>query len=152
MGGWDWSARLHTETLTWVDPDTRSAAIAYHQLGMLAEARGDYAAAEDWYRRSLTIRERLGDQAGTATSYGQLGLLYVQLGRVEEAVPFTLAALAFFAQAGSPNTALCVRSLTEQRRSLGDDRFTAILTNHLDPDSVQTILNATAATPGDPST
>jgi tetratricopeptide (TPR) repeat protein len=47
----------------------------YHQLGMLAQDRGDYAAAQAGYQRALTISERLGNQAGMAAGYGQLGLL-----------------------------------------------------------------------------
>jgi tetratricopeptide (TPR) repeat protein len=42
---------------------------------MLAQERGEYAEAERGYRRALEINERLGDQAGTATSYSQLGIL-----------------------------------------------------------------------------
>jgi tetratricopeptide (TPR) repeat protein len=45
----------------------------YHQLGMVAQDRGDLAAAEDWYRKSLAIDEALGDQRGLASSYHQLG-------------------------------------------------------------------------------
>jgi hypothetical protein len=32
-------------------------AVAYHHLGMVAQNRGDLAAAEDWYRKSVSIRE-----------------------------------------------------------------------------------------------
>ncbi|MGI5241655.1 tetratricopeptide repeat protein [Dactylosporangium sp. CA-139066] len=45
----------------------------YHQLGMLAQNRGDYAEAERRYRQSWDIDEQLGDQAGVASSYGELG-------------------------------------------------------------------------------
>ena len=38
-------------------------ATSYHQLGMLAQLRGDYDTAEPLYRRSLEISERIGDQA-----------------------------------------------------------------------------------------
>ncbi len=48
-------------------------AVAYHQLGIVAQGRGDLAAAEGWYRRSLEIGEALGDRPGMAMSYGQLG-------------------------------------------------------------------------------
>jgi tetratricopeptide (TPR) repeat protein len=42
---------------------------------MLAQNRGDYAAAEQLYMQSLEIEERLGNKAGLATSYHQLGNL-----------------------------------------------------------------------------
>ena len=44
-------------------------------LGILAQDRGDYEEAARQYQRSLDIEERLGNQAGMATSYSQLGIL-----------------------------------------------------------------------------
>ena len=32
----------------------------YHQLGMVAQERGQLEAAEQWYQKALEIRERLG--------------------------------------------------------------------------------------------
>jgi hypothetical protein len=37
-------------------------ATSYHQLGMIAQYRGWWDDAEDWYHKSLTINEDLGDQ------------------------------------------------------------------------------------------
>jgi tetratricopeptide (TPR) repeat protein len=48
-------------------------AVVYHQLGMVAQDRGDLAAAERWYRQSLEIEEALGNRPGMASSYHQLG-------------------------------------------------------------------------------
>jgi tetratricopeptide (TPR) repeat protein len=42
---------------------------------MVAQDRGDLAAAEEWYRKSLAIREALGDRPGLARSYHQLGIV-----------------------------------------------------------------------------
>ena len=50
-------------------------ASTYDQLGILAQHRGDYDEAARQYQRALDIYERLGDQAGMATSYHQLGIL-----------------------------------------------------------------------------
>ena len=44
-------------------------------LGDLAQLRGDYDAALDWYRKSLAIKEQIGDRAGMAASYHQLGII-----------------------------------------------------------------------------
>ena len=55
--------------------DQAGMASSYHQLGILAQDRGDYDTAEPLYRRSLDINERIGDQAGMASSYHQLGIL-----------------------------------------------------------------------------
>jgi tetratricopeptide (TPR) repeat protein len=54
-------------------------------LGMLVQARGDYETAEQRYTQSLQISERLGNQAGLATSYHQLGILAQAHGDYETA-------------------------------------------------------------------
>ncbi|MGX1907500.1 tetratricopeptide repeat protein [Streptomyces phaeochromogenes] len=74
-GAWDWERRLVEETLTWVPARSGPAAAYIHQLGMIAESRGDYGEAEERYRASLTIKEELGDRFGIATSYHQLGMI-----------------------------------------------------------------------------
>jgi tetratricopeptide (TPR) repeat protein len=51
----------------------RRLTVLYHQLGVVAQNRGDLGAAEDWYRKSLEIEEALGDRPGMASSYHQLG-------------------------------------------------------------------------------
>jgi Tfp pilus assembly protein PilF len=50
-------------------------AAAYHQLGMIAQERRDFASAEQWYRKSLTIEEKQGNEHGAALSYHQLGTI-----------------------------------------------------------------------------
>jgi Tfp pilus assembly protein PilF len=50
-----------------------AAAVAYHQLGMVAQERRDLAAAEQWYLRALAINERLGNERAAAITYHQLG-------------------------------------------------------------------------------
>ena len=60
-------------------------AASYHQLGILAQDRGDYDEAARQYQRSLDINERLGNQAGMASSYHQLGILAQDRGDYDEA-------------------------------------------------------------------
>ena len=45
---------------------------SYHQHGTVAEQRRDLDAAEAWYRKSLEIEERQGNEHGAATSQGVL--------------------------------------------------------------------------------
>jgi tetratricopeptide (TPR) repeat protein len=80
-----WEERLCREVLTWVPATSREAAASLHQLGMLAQRRGDYPEAEAQYRRSLAIFEELGDRAGLARSYHQLGILAQDRGDHPEA-------------------------------------------------------------------
>jgi tetratricopeptide repeat protein len=46
---------------------------------MVAQRRGDYDQALEWYRKSLAIKEELGNRAGMANSYHQLGILLLEL-------------------------------------------------------------------------
>jgi tetratricopeptide (TPR) repeat protein len=67
---------------------------------MLAELRGDYDTAEPLYRQSLDINERIGDQAGTAAGYGQLGVLAELRGDYDTAEPLYRRALDIFERIG----------------------------------------------------
>ena len=62
-------------------------AAATEMLGILAQPRGDYDAAERAYRRARRSYERLGDQAGMAASYHQLGMLAQLRGDYDAAEP-----------------------------------------------------------------
>ncbi len=53
----------------------RHLAVAYHNLGRVAQLRGDLAAAETWCRKSLEINEALGNRPGMASSYHLLGIV-----------------------------------------------------------------------------
>jgi tetratricopeptide (TPR) repeat protein len=50
-------------------------ALAYHELGIVAQDRLDFVAAENWYRKSLEITQRLGDEHGMASTYHGLGMV-----------------------------------------------------------------------------
>ncbi len=50
-------------------------AVAYHQLGRIAQERRDFDSAETWYRKSLAIKEKQGNEHGAAGTYGQMGVL-----------------------------------------------------------------------------
>ena len=75
IGRWDDEWKLANRQLQ----DTRlgkSRQEAWHyQLGMLAQARGDYDTARKLYQQALAIFEELGDRAGMANTYHNLGVL-----------------------------------------------------------------------------
>jgi len=74
-GAWDQEASLIHDTLARLPTDSPRQAAWIHQLGILAQDRGDYDEAARQYQRALDIFERLGDQAGMASGYHQLGAL-----------------------------------------------------------------------------
>ena len=85
IGWWDEALSLAHQQLNGSNlPDIRRAAWI-HQLGILAQARDDYERAEGYYRHSLEIRERLGDQDGIAGTNHQLGILAQFRGDYEQA-------------------------------------------------------------------
>jgi len=84
-GAWDQEAALIHDTLARLPTGSPRQAAWIHQLGILAQARGDYEEAARQYQRALDIDERLGDQAGMASSYHQLGMLAQDRGDYDEA-------------------------------------------------------------------
>lgn len=84
-GAWAWEERLLHECLAWVPAGSEQAAITLHLLGIVAEERGDYDTALDWFRQALTVSEQRGDRAGIATGYHQLGMIAQERGNYDEA-------------------------------------------------------------------
>ncbi len=76
--------------------DDLGLASCYHQLGRIAQERHDFVHGEQWYLRSLTIKEAQGDKHGMANTYAQLGTLErIQERWVSAAKWFVKAAVTF---------------------------------------------------------
>ncbi|MGP4010775.1 tetratricopeptide repeat protein [Streptomyces sp. 4N124] len=90
-GQLDQAERTHREVLhaLQLQPSTSRQrgylAAIYHQLGRVAEERGQLEDAENWYHQSLTIEEALGNQPGLASTYHQLGWVAQERGQLEDA-------------------------------------------------------------------
>ncbi len=65
-----------------------SVSIFWHQIGMVHRNADQFELAEQSYRQSLAISVQQKDLAGEAGSLIELGNLYYQMGRLEEAVTF----------------------------------------------------------------
>ena len=96
-----------------------SIAVTFHQLGMAAQARGRLDEAEDWYRKSLTVKEELGDLLGAARTYGQLGLLAEAQQQPRQALDWIVRCLASFAEFPHPVTGPGPLHLARITRQLG---------------------------------
>ncbi|MFN9622162.1 MAG: tetratricopeptide repeat protein, partial [Cyanobacteriota bacterium] len=78
-----------------------SVATAWHQIGVVHQEAEQPVLAEQAYNQSLAIKVRLGNQAGQASTLGQLGNLYsAELQRPEEAVAFSQRAAELFRAIG----------------------------------------------------
>jgi len=85
-GAWQREESLCLETLSWLEQLPKEKAEYLHQLGIIAQNRGSYDEALDWYKKSLKIKEELGNFAGVANSYGELGNLSFQSDKYDEAL------------------------------------------------------------------
>ena len=85
-GAWDQEASLIHDTLARLPADSSRRVVWIHQLGVLAQVRGDYEEAVRQSQLSLEISERLGDQNAAAAGHHQLGILAQLRGDYEEAV------------------------------------------------------------------
>ncbi|HEY7412585.1 MAG TPA: tetratricopeptide repeat protein, partial [Vicinamibacteria bacterium] len=77
-------------------PDQGARAAILEEMGNLAAARGDYAAAETRFREALAVRrqDRGRDAPLTAAALGRLGRLLSERGDLEAAEPLLREALA----------------------------------------------------------
>jgi len=97
-----------------------SISVIYHQLGMAAQDRGRLDEAEDWYRKSLTIDEELGDRPHIANTYHQLGITAYLRGRLDKAGDWYRKALTIFEELGDrPHMASTYHQLGMAAQSRG---------------------------------
>ncbi|WP_311472498.1 tetratricopeptide repeat protein [uncultured Actinomyces sp.] len=75
IGRWNDERALADRQLRNTRLDKTRQAIWHHQLGILAQRRGDYDTAHNQYQRALTIFDNLGDRTGMAATYHNLGIL-----------------------------------------------------------------------------
>ena len=141
-GAWAWEEDLYTDTLTWLPPNSQMAAAFTHNLGVIAQERGDYTQAEQRYQASLTIDEELGNRAGIASTTSQLGVLRTEQGQPADGVPYNISSLAIRLELQSPEISTDLFWLARQRQELGEEGFAEILGNLLDADSVRNVIEA----------
>jgi hypothetical protein len=79
-------------------------------------------------KASLTINEELSNQAGIATTTGQLGILRTDQDRPAEGIPHTISALAIHLELESPEVSTDISCLARQQQEIGEEDFTESLT------------------------
>ncbi|MEV2233437.1 tetratricopeptide repeat protein, partial [Streptomyces phaeochromogenes] len=99
--------------------DRPGMARTYHQLGIVAQERGQLDEAETLYRQSLTIKEDLGNRPIMASTYGQLGLLAKTQQQPEEALMWMVQCVALFEQFPHPSSGPGPTHLKRLTHSLG---------------------------------
>ncbi|MBX3099566.1 MAG: tetratricopeptide repeat protein [Salinibacterium sp.] len=74
-GAWDTEQFLIEDMLAALPQDYERRAAWHHNLGIVAQERGDYPAATVQYRHALGIDTRRGDEVGVAIAHHQLGVV-----------------------------------------------------------------------------
>ncbi|MCW3129156.1 MAG: tetratricopeptide repeat protein [Methanophagales archaeon] len=90
---------LQTQTLSEPEAEPKIA-VGYHQLGMIAEERQQFDVAEQWYRKALEIRERLGLERYAANDYHQLGMIAEERQQFDAAEQWYRKALEIYERLG----------------------------------------------------
>ena len=109
--------------------DPLTEADAFYQLGRIAQEQRDFSAAEAWYRKSLAISEKQGNEHDAASTCHQLGVLAAVQARYREAGQWFLRALAVFQQSDPHAAEITVRSfhqLYQQTEPSARDTLRAI--------------------------
>jgi tetratricopeptide (TPR) repeat protein len=79
--------------------------MTYHQLGRIAAEQRDFQTAEKWYRKSLEIEEKQGNEHGAAMTYGQLGILFRLKEEYELSGRWLIRSIQGFANTGDDSRA-----------------------------------------------
>ena len=79
--------------------------MSYGQLGNLAVEQRDFAAAEQWYRKSLAISEKQGNEHGAAITLGQLGICAGLQESYEESADWLIRSIVSLTNSGDANSA-----------------------------------------------
>jgi hypothetical protein len=111
--------------------DRRGIAFSLRELGRVAAALGDYAAAEGRLRESLSILREIGDLSGTADSLDALASVAAATTRAERALRLAGAASAIRegtrTALSKPDQEILERSLAPARAALSADAARAAL-------------------------
>lgn len=128
-----------------VTPESTETAYWYNENGIIAQARGHYAEARDWFARALRIRLRLlgARHSDATTSLNNVALMEEQTGHYTEA-------LAHFLQAWRTNAAELGPHHRKTLTTLSNMGLLNLTLGHIETarSQLQRALDATAITEG----
>jgi signal transduction histidine kinase/CheY-like chemotaxis protein/Tfp pilus assembly protein PilF len=78
----------------------RQMANAMNTQGTSFYFKGEYASAIDYFTRSLTIREEIGDKIGAASSLNNIGIIYYNQGNYDSAIDYYTRSLTTWEEIG----------------------------------------------------
>lgn len=77
-----------------------SLANTLNNLGNSADIKGDYSSAIDYYNKSLSLNDELGNTAGKSGAISNIGLIYKSLGDLDRAIAYQTKSLALRMEIG----------------------------------------------------
>lgn len=116
-----YKSALHSDLFNTIKEDNRLESTLYNNVGICYLELKDYGLAENYFRRSLSLREKNNDKRGAAQCLNNIGKNYVFLGNFGLAQEHFLKALAIGKEAGSKESVLIsLASLSSVYDTLGD--------------------------------
>lgn len=93
LGKLDEAIQTYETVLALAGSNQTWQAVAYGNLGIINQIRGNFDKAEVFHLIALKINETLGHQTGIAIQYGNLGLIYQIRGDLDKAESFNIKSL-----------------------------------------------------------
>ena len=98
-----------------------------HNIGTLYHNRGENDLALKQYQESIKIKEQINDTVGMASSYGQMGQLYLEKEDYSVALIHFIKAFLIFLKTDSPEVRKAVNGILQVREKIPEAEFSAIL-------------------------
>ncbi|MCP4344178.1 MAG: tetratricopeptide repeat protein [Desulfobacterales bacterium] len=100
-GFWDESIYLHNIILEEKSIEKKFYGIAYNNIGMIYDNKGDWEKALEFYLKSEKIKIEIGNKADMGPTYSNIGGIYDKKGDWERALEFYLKAEEIMIEAGN---------------------------------------------------
>ncbi len=76
--------------------------------------QGNYQEAVEWYEKSIKIKERIGEQKGLATTYSNIGILYLEIGKKDIAKQYLQKIYELYLQLNLKSQAEKIKQLIDR--------------------------------------
>ncbi|CAF4477491.1 unnamed protein product [Rotaria sp. Silwood2] len=105
MGKFDLAEKYYRRLLSELPSNYPSFSRLYHNLGMVADDKGDYDTSLEWYQKSLEIlvRTRPSDHVGIGITHNSIGIVHGNKGDRSRALESYNRAVSLFKQAHDDN-------------------------------------------------
>jgi tetratricopeptide (TPR) repeat protein len=75
--------------------------VSLNNIGLIYDAWGKYDQAIEYYKKSLKIREEIGDRKGEGVTLNNIGMIYYARGKYDQAIEYYQKSLTILAEIGA---------------------------------------------------